>query len=442
MRPDLINGNAQAIALADGVVQVVVTSPPYWGLRDYGIDGQLGLEDTIDQFVENLIGVFREIWRVLRDDGTVWLNLGDSYASGWSCNRRNIIGNKSAPLSERSNRLSGQLKEKYLCGIPWRVALALQADGWYLRSEIIWHKSNPMPESVTDRPSRSHEQLFLLTKRAHYFYDGYAVREPSTEHPADWRNGKPKRFNMKRKEFGGKSRSMPGREAFRTISKTRNRRTVWEIATAPYKGAHFATYPPALVEPCVAAGSSERGACPECRAPWKRRTLKKFIPQPDVSPERVDHRGKIYEHPLTGKAKYNDVPRGTNEIITIGWEPTCGCWGDLSPPDLPRARKARKRAQQDARGDWVYRAVCYSADTIPCIVLDPFVGSGTTLQVARAASRHGVGIDLSESYLNLAKKRLSLEALDAWQSGRKPLRESDLSGLPMFEMEQKDNAEI
>jgi len=209
-------------------VQTVVTSPPYWGLRDYGVDGQLGLEATLDEYVANLVAVFREVRRVLRDDGTVWLNLGDSYAG---------------------------LKPKDLCGTPWRVAFALQADGWWLRQEIIWHKPNPMPESVKDRCTRGHEQVFMLTQKARYFYDADAIREADagTDHARTVLEGQPSL-----EPSNGLLPTHSGlRKAEGRKGAGRNKRSVWTVATQPYSEAHFATFPPKLIEPCILAGSRE-----------------------------------------------------------------------------------------------------------------------------------------------------------------------------------------
>jgi DNA modification methylase len=205
-------------------INCCVTSPPYWGLRDYGVDGQLGLEENPEEYVTKMVAVFREVRRVLREDGTVWLNLGDSYAGGgrggnpplgsgfWkqATNAGSLVAPSSVPTG---------LKPKDLVGIPWRVAFALQADGWYLRQDIIWHKPNPMPESVTDRCTKAHEYIFLLSKSARYYYDAEAVDEEGV-----------------------------------VVNSKRNRRSVWTVTTMPYKGAHFATFPPKLIEPCILAG--------------------------------------------------------------------------------------------------------------------------------------------------------------------------------------------
>ena len=255
----------------DRVVQCCVTSPPYWGLRDYGVEGQLGLEPTPEEYVSALVAVFREVRRVLRDDGTLWLNLGDSYAGSWGAQSRgddypgSLQGGSmlSARQIQAHPKRTGTgslkrtpgLKNKDLVDIPWRVAFALQADGWWLRSDVIWRKPNPMPESVTDRPTKAHEYVFLLAKSETYFYDADAVREPHTM--------KPQRRLKQRasardaamradKKYYYALRDTPGVEG---NPRGRNRRYVWSIATRPFKGAHFATFPPALVEPCILAGS-------------------------------------------------------------------------------------------------------------------------------------------------------------------------------------------
>ena len=245
--------------LPEQSVQTVVTSPPYWGLRDYGEGDQIGLEPTPDEFVEQLCLVFDEVWRVLKDDGTLWLNLGDSYAAMRDSKStpdtlRAGDGTKVSTAANRNpaNLKQAGLKHKDLVGIPWRVAFALQARGWYLRSDIIWHKPNPMPESVTDRPTKSHEYVFLLTKSPRYYYDHEAIKEDSI-----WANDA--RAGAGRIAYDGKRQGNAGegQEAFVTITDKKNKRTVWTVNTKPYKDAHFATYPPELIEPCILAGSAE-----------------------------------------------------------------------------------------------------------------------------------------------------------------------------------------
>ena len=221
MTVTVLEGDSRTVlaTLPEASVQCCVTSPPYFGLRDYGHNGQIGLEATTDDYVAEMVALFREVRRVLKDDGTLWLNLGDSYAgSGKGPSQSLSAEARDMTHTMHTAFVPDGLKPKDLIGIPWRVAFALQADGWYLRSDIIWHKPNPMPESVTDRPTKAHEYVFLLTKSARYYYDAAAIAEPS-------------------------------------IDDTRNARTVWSITTQPYKGAHFATMPPELARRCIFAGS-------------------------------------------------------------------------------------------------------------------------------------------------------------------------------------------
>ena len=236
--------------LPDASVNCCVTSPPYFGLRDYGVAGQMGLEPTPDEFVSALAGVFREVRRVLRDDGTVWLNLGDSYANGGRASRAPDAKNPHA--REMSFRPADGLKAKDLIGIPWRVAFALQADGWYLRQDIIWHKPNPMPESVKDRCTKAHEYLFLLSKAEKYYFDGEAIKEKSVIGVGALRNIGPK-------DKGPVSMRKDSDRVGIVNDGTRNKRSVWTITPKPFKGAHFATFPPDLIEPCILAGSPVGG---------------------------------------------------------------------------------------------------------------------------------------------------------------------------------------
>ena len=252
---------------AQGVkAQTCATSPPYFGLRDYGVDGQLGLEQTPEQYIAAMVEVFRCVRDVLADDGTLWLNIGDSYCApnGRSSSGKNYTKGPASVLSHLSDRQDvgikrgfGDAKPKDLIGIPWMLAFALRADGWYLRQDIIWHKPNPMPESVRDRCTKAHEYLFLLSKSPKYYFDNEAMREPCST-------------DMQRRAAKGHTRGAGGKvDASRQdadtlrgehakvidVSGGRNRRSVWSVATRPYKGAHFATFPPALIEPCILAGS-------------------------------------------------------------------------------------------------------------------------------------------------------------------------------------------
>ena len=265
-------------SLETGIVQCVITSPPYWSLRDYKVDGQYGLEKTPEEYIENMVKVFREVKRVMRDDATLWLNMGDVYATSPPGNKgEHAKGNIGDGVYKRRwDRQLGQsesksqiynnkpkdigLKPKDLCGIPWRLALALQADGWYLRSAIIWHKPNPLPESVSDRPTKSHEYIFLMSKKANYFYDQEAVREPGNYDFGGirgYRNGNIDN-SYSPKEIKGQSEKSG-----------RNLRDVWTIPTQSCSFAHFATFPTALVDKCLMAGTAEK-TCAVCGRGWER----------------------------------------------------------------------------------------------------------------------------------------------------------------------------
>lgn len=242
--------------LPDESVNCVVTSPPFYGLRNYNVEGQLGLEKTPEEFVTRLVSGFREVKRVLRQDGTLWVNLGDSYNAAGRTGQGTRIGCKQG--TNRASAVGGDtcrpnvdsLKPKDLIGIPWRVAFALQLDGWYLRQDIIWHKSNPMPESVKDRCTKSHEYIFLLSKSEKYYFDSEAIKEPAT-------SKKPSGNGFSGRQGGSRDLPMSGGVGSAepwNPTETRNRHSVWNLPTKPFKGAHFATFPPKLIEPCILAG--------------------------------------------------------------------------------------------------------------------------------------------------------------------------------------------
>jgi DNA modification methylase len=359
---------------ADGVkVQTCVTSPPYFGLRDYGHDGQIGLEETPEAYVAAMVEVFRCVRDILADDGTVWLNIGDSYAGSG----KGPAGNLGKTHNERhlehtvaSGLVPKSCKPKDLIGIPWMLAFALRADGWYLRQDIIWHKPNPMPESVTDRCTKAHEYIFLFSKSPRYFFDSEAFKEPATGRETFFRSGK--RLEQCRKDSG---------EHNETPALTRNRRSVWSVTTRPYSGAHFATYPPELIEPCVLAGTSERGCCAKCGSPWVREMQ---VEAPDGRIASVVKGGKAYDsegRPLMGDNMIDAGVRGsfsssggaTLKRTTTGWRPSCDCEGE----------------------------------TVPCIVLDPFMGSGTTAAVAVRLGRRYLGCELNPAYADLQRKRIA-----------------------------------
>ncbi len=253
-------------------VQTCVTSPPYWGLRNYGVGGQLGLEKTPEEYVAKLVSVFREVKRVLTDDGTLWLNLGDSYNGSQQTGGTNSLSGikKHQPHGGILKQVPG-LKSKDLVGIPWRVAFALQADGWYLRSDIIWHKPNPMPESVRDRPTKSHEYIFLMAKSSRYYYDADAIKEPAkADYSADglaggWATARVPNDNRRRKRYtrdqSGSGDGIKGHSGYHKANGEiigdgkANKRSVWTITTKSYSGDHFATFPPEIPELCIKAGS-------------------------------------------------------------------------------------------------------------------------------------------------------------------------------------------
>ena len=364
--------------MEDESINCCVTSPPYWGLRDYGVDGQLGLEPTPDEYVAKMVEVFREVKRVLRKDGNCWLNLGDSYVSSWG----NYGGQKRGMGSQRkiisgsrihqeaydglekwrpptSNKINN-LKPKDLVGIPWMVAFALRADGWYLRQDIVWHKPNPMPESVTDRCTRAHEYIFMLTKKRKYFYDREAIRE------------NPKLGNDGTICAIAKDRSGPvnignGAHMVKRVYKEikgANKRSVWTVATKPFKEAHFATFPPDLIKPCILAGTSPH-ACEICGAPWERVV--------EREPMEIKRSGRGVTLGKYGKTAASGTMTKPATSVTIGWQPTCTC-------------------QNEGKG-------C-------CIVLDPFMGSGTTGMVAAIHQRNFIGFELNPEYCKMAEKRI------------------------------------
>lgn len=416
----ILEGDCRAVlaTLPEKSVHCIVTSPPYWGLRDYGtaplvwgsdsahdhewgdptvrdnragahlnqglrddparsprggrqpanqqpavVDqgafcscgawrGSLGLEPTPELYVEHLVEIFRAAWRVLRDDGILWLNLGDSYNAGREGGHAGGKCGLSRPeiAPNRSGVKAPDLKPKDLVGIPWRAAFALQADGWYLRRDIIWAKPNPMPESCTDRCTSSHEYLFHLTKSPTYFYDSDAIHEPLQASSSQ------------------QSANRDPESLARILQQGRNKRSVWTIPTKPYKEAHFAVFPPDLVKPCILAGTSAKGCCVTCGAPWERMIVREKHPIRDMEAQR--RRAAETTGRIDGKVP---GPGGMMDYVrSVGWRPTC---------------------------------VCGTDETRPCVVLDLFGGSGTVGAVAKSLNRNSILIDLNAKYLRLAMKR-------------------------------------
>ena len=347
----------------DKSVSCCVTSPPYWGLRDYGVEGQLGLESTPEAYVAKMVEVFREVRRVLTDDGTLWLNLGDSYANdtkwGGHTGGKHVSALHGEPIG-RAKRETG-LKAKDLIGVPWRVAFALQDDGWWLRSAITWCKKAPLPESVRDRPTSATEMVFLLAKRPHYFYDAEAIAEPS-----GGANGSSFTSEYDRETKPGLGMGE------RAEAATRNARNFWVLGPAPWSGAHFATMVPELARRCILAGSSARGQCPKCGAPWTR-VIEKGLTAHDGETDSAYEKGTTANR--LAKLRQAARERGeeyTNGKVTTGWAASCAC---------------------DA------------GDPVPQLVLDPFSGSGTTAMVALQNGRRAIGTELNPAYILLQQER-------------------------------------
>lgn len=377
----LLQGDVRS-CLADlpaASVHCAITSPPYYGLRDYGCEGQIGLETTPAEYLAKMVEVFAAVHRVLRDDGTLWINIGDSY-TGSSVGQTSLRqpSQTSTKLSAGANAALGArvgvpegFKPKDLMMIPARLAIALQEWGWYLRSDIIWAKVNPMPESVSDRPTSAHEHVFLLAKQPRYFYDADAIREPHTgEGVVDGvftGSGGVNIGQWQPREKDGVARECFAMKDRQYNPSGRNKRNWWKIASQPYPDAHFATMPEALVEPCVLAGSSPR-ACEVCGASWSRSI--ESMPVLSVA----SHKGSTFTNGKTGHTQGERVGRGLRlEHRPVGWQPTCQC---------PQEGSGR------------------------CVVLDPFVGSGTTGVVSLRHNRDFIGIDLSIDYLKLAETRI------------------------------------
>lgn len=396
----LLQGDCRQVlkTMQDCSVHCCVTSPPYWGLRSYlpndhpNKDREMGLEQTPDAYVAALVAVFREVRRILRPDGVLFLNLGDSYArdpgkGGSGPNGKNVAYSDTYTDAARIMRESkgssdggvgrgdraavrvggGGIKPKDACGIPWRVAFALQADGWWLRQEIVWVKGNPMPESVTDRFTKCTESIFLLAKSQRYFFDQEAVKEPGQ----NWGQRDRKPGSAFVDGTPGRSKQSGGKKC--DFSAGRNRRNAWFINTRPYSGAHFAVFPPALILPCILAGCPAT-VCAKCGAPWERKMERTDEPDTSALGSRFD----------TGKTAARDGGNRTQhgEITlkrSIGFRPTCKC----------------------------------NANTQPGTVLDPFGGSGTTGEVAEANGRNSILIELSTAYCDLAKKRTAQMGLFA-----------------------------
>jgi DNA modification methylase len=419
----LLCGDAleQLRLLPDESVQSCITSPPYWGLRDYGIAGQLGLERTPEEYVEKLVEVFREVRRVLRGDGTLWLNLGDCYNA---YNGGAGPGSKlsDTQTSERPHLETGyglrtpSLKPKDLVGIPWRVAFALQADGWWLRRDIIWHKPNPMPESVTDRPTSSHEYVFLLTKSARYYYDGEAIKEPADGRTWHDLTGPPRLDvpgQTKQDGHGRRHSGFNARYFQEPPPASRNRRSVWTIPTQSFPEAHFATFPEALVEPCIAAGSRGPGKRCDCDRLVLTPTGSGPVNDPTLSTGRAGmnrpRRPDEGTRPITRREQRHHAEEMKRSPVRDQIAAACGSafthyirTDDSGARPLPEEFRRRFLA-----AGWLTEAPpCSCPMAEGDTVLDPFCGSGTVGVVALRAGRDFIGIDLSPRYVEMARRRI------------------------------------
>jgi len=348
--------------IPNNTVHTVVTSPPYWQLRDYFVSDQLGQEETPEEFIDNLVEICNEIKRVLRKDGTFWLNIGDGYNnnSGFSRAKKKWKreGRKGGSADKKSFK-HAVIKIKDLVGIPWRLAFALQEAGWYLRCDVVWSKTNPMPDGAKDRPTRGHEYIFLLTKSQKYFYDYYAVLEDSDEHP-DGEQG----FGANYQE--GTFR-MDQERIFTHYGK-RNKRSVWETSVSSFKGNHFATFPLKLISPCVRAGTSEYGCCVKCGTPWDRKFAKEKV--------KIDQK-KNNKNIETGDFIFNCMP--VKEVYSLHL----------------------------VEKGWAKQCKCDTNEVKPCIVLDPFSGMATTGLAAFKCNHNYIGIELNKKYLQMSRERLS-----------------------------------
>jgi DNA modification methylase len=357
--------------MADESVDCCITSPPYWGLRDYGCNGQLGLEKSPEEYVANMVQLFREVRRVLKADGVLWLNLGDSYAGSGVHQEHHA----NAGISQSAKRgctngvpVPPGLKPKDLVGIPWRVAFALQADGWWLRQDIIWHKPNPMPESVRDRCTKSHEYIFMLTKSARYYFDSEAIKEPAAD------SSKARLDQNVSEQKGSERVPFKTNGSMKAVGGDyRNKRSVWTVTTKPYKEAHFATYPPDLILPCVKA--SPEYLCSECGTPYKR-----------VITVIGKREGEVY----VGQAT-KDYSSGKAQ----------------NPSDTKR--RVLESMSRITKSSWQQGCSCCNAETKPAVILDPFFGSGTTGLVAIQNGRKYIGIELNPDYCEIAAKRIERE---------------------------------
>lgn len=380
--------------------------------------GEFGAEPTIAMYVEHCLEIAREIRRVLRPDGLFFLNLGDTYAANRT---RQVKESKWGHDANPGRRTIGDgLKPKDLCLVPFRVAIALQEDGWWVRNDIIWHKPSCKPESVKDRFTLDYEHILLFTRSSRYYFDMDAVREPHATPP----KAQARQRNTRGKQsYAGAAVGQPQQDSYAGLGFSaggRNRRSVWSIPTKPYPGAHFATFPERLPEICLRAGTSEGGCCSRCGTPRERVTIKGPPDREWQAACGADAAGEYdgqatKEYASANAENASEVKRrileGMRPKLTLGWRFPCSCWGVLRA-QFPEARSGRKRQQRAASGDWRRRVGCHlnahsPLAVAPCRVLDPFAGSGTTLAVAHTLGLDAIGIDLQPDYADLAVQRVA-----------------------------------
>ena len=373
--------------IPDNSIHCCMTSPPYFGLRDYGNGAdEIGIEDSVEEYVQALVETFREVRRCLREDGTLWLNLGDSYMSQRNCAPppQTLGGQRDMPTTIPGNRKDQKgLKHKDLIGIPWRVALALQADGWYLRQDIIWSKPNPMPESVRDRCTKSHEYIFMLSKHSHYYFDNEAIKEKAIGVPHA-----PGNKNITQPSEKGARDPALEPDRIWASDGMKNRRSVWTVNTKGYKGAHFAVYPKKLIEPCILAGTSAHGCCSKCGAPYEQ-----IVNHPGNPAGILGHKGRPNTSNTAGAAGKNGRPVVHAENGTR----------------LKKGHDPRQYSKSVPTNEWIPSCKCKDAVVVPCTVLDPFTGSGTTAVVALKNGRNFVGTELNPEYIKIAEDRIKEE---------------------------------
>lgn len=355
--------------LPDESVHCVVTSPPYFNLRDYGAAGQLGLEESTEEYIAKMTDVFWEVMRVMRNDAQLFLNISDTRS-----------------------------KRREWFGIPHQLVFALQSEGWRYEDEVVWNKPNCMVGPQTNRFTRSHEYVFMLNKSKRAYFDGVAVQEASvSDHSSGNAFKRPERLVFQNKDGSAKGSDKPWQ-----LTPTRNRRTVWQIATHAFPEAHFATFPPSLVDVCIKAGTSKRGCCPGCGTPWLRVREREVLPPPD----RVNNNPFKHDAMTThgeGKTTLRNIVNNTS----YGWRPSCLCYNTPPFPEYSRNEKDQDVIDSIRKERLGLLKEWGSLETVPAVVLDPFSGAGTTGLVADRLGRDAILLELNPEYAEMARKRIA-----------------------------------